>query len=39
MMLRDLEVSLSEIIISENLKRAANMITDLKDLDEDRWTM
>ena len=37
-MLSDLEVSLSEIIILENLKRAADRITDLEDLDEDRWS-
>ena len=37
-MLSDLEVSLSEIIILENLKRAAYRITDLEDLDEDCWS-
>ena len=37
-MLNDLEISLSEIIIIENLKRTADRIADLEDLDEDRWS-
>ena len=37
-MLNNLEISLSEIIILENLKRTADSIADLEDLDEDRWS-
>ena len=36
-MLNDQEFSKSEVIIFENLKRAAKKINDLEDLDEDRW--
>ena len=37
-MLNDLEASVSEVIIFENLKRTAERIADLESLDEDRWS-
>ena len=37
-MLSDLEVSISEVIIFENLRKAAERISELEDLDEDRWS-
>ena len=37
-MLNDLEASVSEVIIFENLKRIAERIADLESLDEDRWS-
>ena len=36
-MLNDLEISLSETFILENLKRTTDKIADLEDLDKDRW--
>ena len=36
-MLSDLEVSISEVNIFENLRKAAERITELEDFDEDRW--
>ena len=37
-MLSDLEASISEVIIFENLRKAVEKISELKDLDEDRWS-
>ena len=37
-MLSDLEVSISEVIIFENLRKAAERITELEDLYQDRWS-
>ena len=37
-MVNDLEASVSEVIIFENLKRTAERIADLESLDEDRWS-
>ena len=34
----DLKVSISEVIIFENLRKAAEIITELGNLDEDRWS-
>ena len=36
--LSDLGVSISEVIIFENLRKAAERISELEDLDEDRWS-
>ena len=37
-MLNDLELAISEVIIFENLKRTAERLTNLEELDEDRWS-
>ena len=35
--MNDLGMTLSEIILFENSKRTAESVTDLEELDEDRW--
>ena len=37
-MLNNLDITVSEVILFENLKRTAERITDLEELDEDRWS-
>ena len=37
-MLNDLGITVTEIILFENLKQTAKTITDLEELNEDRWT-
>ena len=37
-MLNNLDITVSELILFENLKRTAERITDLEELDEDRWS-
>ena len=37
-MLNDLEITVSEVILFENLKLTAERLNDLEDLDEDRWS-
>ena len=38
-MLNDLELTISEVIIFGNLKRTAERLTDLDELDEDWWSI
>ena len=37
-MLNNLDITVSEVILFENLKRTAERITDLEESDEDRWS-
>ena len=37
-MLSNLEVSISEVIIFKNLRKAVERNSELEDLDEDRWS-
>ena len=37
-MLNDLEITISEVILFENLKLTAERLSDLEELDEDRWS-
>ena len=37
-MLINLDITVSEVILFENLKRTSEKITDLEELDEDRWS-
>ena len=37
-MLNNLDITVSELILFENLKRTAERITYLEELDEDRWS-
>ena len=37
-MLNDLEITISEVILFENLKSTVERLNDLEELDEDRWS-
>ena len=37
-MLNDLEITVAETIILENLRKTSERLTDLESLDEDRWS-
>ena len=37
-MLNDLEITISEVILFENLKLTAERLNDLEELNEDRWS-
>ena len=37
-MLNNPDITVSEVILFENLKRTSERITDFEELDEDRWS-
>ena len=37
-MLNNLDITVSEVLLFENLKRTAEILTNLEELDEDRWS-